>query len=937
MTFSKLIGIPFGQCFLKSLAELLIQQYPDPFDLAKALVILPTRRALLNLTEIFQTKITHDTPIMLPRMIALADIPSENPLLLAEIDQLPSSINSWKRLGLFTQLVLKLPGYTPSRAFKAAQGLIHLIDEAETTGIDLENLKSLVIIDYAEHWQETLNFLKIITDFWPTILKDLELIEPQAKVRESLKIFTQHWQENPPQHPIIIAGTTGTVPATAELIKTILSLPQGQVVLPGLDQTALQNDLPLTHPQHTLSNLLNFLEIDNEDMVVIPHQNSLENNRRQLLSASMNNKDLTLDPTFLSTYWPQMVECVSIAEEAKVIALMMRHYIETCQGKISLVSPNQHLCQLVETELKRWDLVANTSSGRPLASSIVGGFVLLTAEFFSAPTLSNLLPLLKHPLCFKGGRESHLANVRILEKNILRKYKLELLDLEAAVADKLPSISTWFMDIHKIIWPLFSLPQQLTFNAALDLHKDICLALTGDISENSILWEQADGKAIQSFFDNLIEENSHFPSLSPKAYSTFFASLLNQADKIRDYEGIGSRITILGALEARLSHSEVMILGGLNENSWPPSIDPDPWLSHSMRQQLGLPALERRLGLSAHDFSSCFYASNLLLTRSLNDQGAPTIPSRWWQRLQVVAKKNSNILKDKTQLPWQEWAKKLTPQLEPIVYTPPAPCPPVKSRPVSFSVTDIETLMRDPYGIYAKHCLKLFPLLPIEPELGNADRGQIIHQILEIFLRTYKKENSLRDLLELAKPHFNKTPITRTFWWHRFEQIAEWFLNELQSNPVMVYLTEQKGQLKFPLEKSIFTLKAIADRLDVLNEDRLRIIDYKTGTPPSLKDIKNGYSPQLPLEALIADQGGFLVKGAPDEIAIWHLKGGEPAGKIIKQEITAEFLKETETGLLKLLLAFMDPSIPYLACPVPEKAPFFNSYAHLERLSEWQQ
>lgn len=937
MTLSKLIGIPFGQCFLKSLAELLIQQYPNPFDLAKALVILPTRRALLSLTEIFQTKVSGDTPIMLPRMIALADIPSENPLLITEIDQLPASISSWKRLGLFTQLVLKLPSYTPSRALKAAQGLIHLIDEAETTGIDLENLKSLVVTDYAEHWQETLNFLKIVTDFWPSILKDLGLIEPQAKVRESLKILKQHWQENPPPYPVIIAGTTGTVPTTADLMKTVLSLPQGQVILPGLDKTALNDELPLTHPQHTLSNLLSFLEINKDNVVAVPHQTSFEKARHQLLIAAMNNKDLTLDSSFSTDHWPQMVECASIAEEAKIIALMMRHYIEINQGKISLVSPNQHLCQLVETELKRWELVANTSNGRPLATSVVGGFVLLVAELFSSPTLSNLLPLLKHPLCFKNNREEHLENVRTLEKNILRKYKLEFSELSLSIADKMPSLSTWFEEIFKIINPLFSLPQKLTFKAILDLHKNTCLVLTGETAENSPLWNQADGQAIQTLFNNLIEESSHFPSLSPKAYPTFFASLLHQTDKLRDYEGIGSRITILGALEARLSHSEVIILGGLNENSWPPSIDPDPWLSHSMRQQLGLPALERRLGLSAHDFSSCFYAPNLLLTRSLSDQGAPTIPSRWWQRLEVVAKKNSNVLKSTTQLPWKEWSKKLSPQLEPIVYMPPAPCPPIQSRPLSFSVTDIETLMRDPYGIYAKHCLKLFPLLPIESELGNADRGQIIHKILESFLRSYKKENSLKDLLDLAKPHFDKTPVTRTFWWNRFEQIAEWFLNELKTNPAEAYLTEQKGELKFSLEKGDFIIKAIADRLDLLNEKHLRIIDYKTGTPPSLKDIKNGYSPQLSLEALIADQGGFPIKASPDEIAIWHLKGGEPAGKITKQEITAEFLIETETGLLKLLLAFMDPNIPYLACPVPEKAPFFNPYAHLERLSEWQQ
>ena len=918
----------------------MLRQYPDPFDLAKAIVILPTKRALLSLHDIFQTKIENNNPLMLPKIITLADIESENPLLLKEIDELPKAIGSLKRLGLFTQLVLRLPGYTPNRALKAAQALIHLIDEAETTDIDLGNLKNLVVTDYAEHWQETLDFLKIITDYWPSILSDLKVIEPQALTRQSLKALSENWRTQPPQHPVIIAGTTGTVPATAELIKTVLSLPNGQVILPGLDTTQFTVDLPLTHPQYTLSKLLDSLEINTDEIAILPSSSLLEKNRHQLLSAAMNNQKLALDSSFCSEYWPQMIECDSVLEEAKIIALMMRYYIETTEGTISLVSPNQQLCRLVETELQRWNLVANTSSGQRLTNSVVGGFTVLVGELFSLATIGQLLAVLKHPLCFKSNqekREQHLENIRILEKNILRKFKFEILDLQTVINEKLPSLSGWFHEISNILSPIFSSSQNCSFTELLSLHKEVCLSLTGEASEKSPLWEQSDGKAIKAFFDNLLQESVHFPHLNPRNYPTFLTSLMQQTDKLRNYEGIGSRITILGALEARLSHSDVMILGELNEDSWPPSLDIDPWLSRSMRQQLGLPPLERRLGLSAHDFSSCFYAPHLILTRSQSNQGAPTIPSRWWQRLEVTRKKNNGILHNSSPLPWKEWSKGLLPQITPIAYRPPEPRPPIDIRPVTFSVTEIETLMRDPYGLYAKRCLKLAPLSALDLEPGNADKGQIIHQILESYLKSYKSEDdSLDELLKLAKPYFNKNPVTRTFWWHRFEQIAAWFLNELKTKPAISYLTEQKGELSLSLKNFTFTIKAIADRFDVLDQDRVRVIDYKTGTPPSLKDMKNGYSPQLSLEALITDQGGFSIKALPEEIAIWQLKGGEPAGKIIKIDVTSEFLKETEAGVLKLLSNFMDAHCPYLACPVPEKAPFFNPYTHLERNAEWQ-
>jgi len=928
----RVIGIPFGSCFLESLSSLLMGPYDNPIEFAKTLVILPTKRSLLHLQKSLQEK-TNGRVMMLPRMIALADIESENPLFLDSINNLPPSISSWKRLGMLTQLILKFqPSYTPSRALKAAKELMHFIDEAETSDIDLANLKDLAVGDYAEHWQETLGFLKIVTDHWPAILKDLRVIESQGRVRHALKAVAKHWQMNPPEHPVIIAGTTGTVPATRELIKTVLSLPKGQLILPGLD--GYSRDLPLTHPKHTLSDLLDFLQVDAEDIHVMLNEKG--GARNHLLQTAMDDKGIDLDKSFDPKVWPEMVECNSVTMEAKVIALMMRYYLEETTGTISLVSPNQSLCKLVETELQRWDLVANTSSGQALSSSLVGGFIVSVAELFSKPTISQLLIVLKHPLCFKSNRakrEKHLENVRILEKNILRQGRVEIGVLGPLINQKSPALSEWFKEIFKIINPIFVYllsKKDGLFQDLLSLHLETCLLLTGDTSEKSPLWQQIDGAGARLFFETLLEEGYLFPILPFRAYPSFFQALMAQASPLRNYEGLGSRLTILGALEARLSHAEVIILGGLNEDSWPPSIDPDPWLNRSMRQQLGLPALERRIGLSAHDFSSCFYAPHLLLTRSRSDWGAPTIPSRWWQRLQVVFQKNKNSLAAAPVKPWLDWVQSFTPKSESSVHKPPKPCPPTGARPTQFSVTEIETLMRDPYGLYAKRCLDLFPLLPLDPELSSMDKGKIIHKILELYF--LEDDQTLESLLKIAKPYFDQTPVMRLFWWQRFQQIAEWFVAKLKESPAQSYLTEKKGQITL----SSFSLKAIADRLDLLEDNALRIIDYKTGSMPNVSDLKNGYSPQLALEALIADQGGFGVKVSPKEASIWQLKGGEGAGEIRTLEITSEFLSQTDNGLLRLLMTFMDANTPYLACPRPEKAPLFNLYTHLERLSEWQ-
>jgi ATP-dependent helicase/nuclease subunit B len=1000
---SKIIGIPFGQCFLENLAKILIEQSTDPLELAQTLVLLPTKRSILNLQDTFQKmlndhsfclfenlsfsqnsslsssiptmssshllrgskdprvkpeddksgckddvgKIKNNQFLMLPRMIALADIESENPLLLPSIDNFPSSISDWKRLGLFTQLILKFqPNYTVNRALKAAKSLMHLIDEAETTGIDLLKLENLVEDDYAEHWQTTLGFLKIITHHWPQILSELGVIEKQTRIRQSLMTLSDHWENHPPEYRVVVAGTTGTIPATAALIKTILHLPKGQVILPGYDDVgSVDARKTLSHPQHTLQNLIHYL--DNFPMLSADSRTWSENDRRaedrqSLIHAAMDNDTLYLDSSFDPSHFPQMIECDTVSEEGKVIALMMRYYLNETTGSITLVSPNQHLSRLVEAELERWDLVVNSSSGTPLNQTVIGSFLLVIAQLWGQFDLSQLLTVLKHPLCMQGDanlRKNHLENIRHLEKNVLRQADFDIKSLWSW-QEKIDSHKKeWFSVILKALEPfnISMSTQTVPLSELLNLHQDVALKLVGGNIEDSLLWQQNDGIAAREFFTNLLNGHHYFPPLSHKSYPTFFTSLMNESAPVRKYKGIGSRLSILGALEARLSHAEVIILGGLNENSWPPSLDPDPWLSRSMRQTLGLPALERRLGLSAHDFCSCFYAKHLLLTRSHLDKGTPTLASRWWQRLETVRSKNSFLSSSEHEKhPWKVWAKSLTPVIESIKIHPPKPYPPSGIRPKKLSATEIEKLMRDPYSIYAKHCLKLNPLLSLHQPLNPAEKGQIIHQILEEHIKIgVSEENQLSHLLERTRSHFLYNPISRVFWWHRFEQIADWFLKTLEESNVKQCLTEQKGNVSYQMNGHNFEITAIADRIDWLDEIAVRIIDYKTGIPPSKNDMKTGYSPQLILEALIAAKGGFRLKMDPKEVAIWHLKGGEPAGSIISLPLTKEFMIESEEGVLNLLKIFSDSNTPYLACPVPEKAPLYNNYAHLERLLEW--
>ncbi len=916
-----LYTIPLGTPFLKSLAKgLLKDTLESPFELAKYLILLPTQRACLALQKEFVSQ-AKDRPLFFPRIMALADLENSELLLSTEASDLPPAIPNWQRLGLFTQLILKFyrqqKSISPATASKLALELMSLVDEIETTNLDFNNLKDIVSDNFSAHWQITLNFLQILTTHWPLILAEKGMIEPAKRKRLTALALAKHWQNHPPTHPIIIAGTTGTVPATAELIKTLLSCPNGKVILPGLDKTA-KDPVP-THPQYTLTQLLNYLGVEAND-VTEWHPDDSNLSTQQFLSVCMGNTipEIPVDYSF------QSIECESIQIEAKVIALIMRHHLETPKKTITLVTPNLELARRVTAELGRWQLIPNTSHGLAIQQSVVGSFLLLTSHLTNEITPSNFLSILKHPLCGKESRAQHIYNVRKLEVDVIREsnkpFKL------ADIFEVDDSMKEWAQALSESLKPLINLSQNtpLSITTLINAHKRVIEALAAQYA-----WQQEDGIAAKDFFDQLIANKEMFPSVTAQEYPEFLKSLMSHASPIHSHRGIGSRLSILGALEARLNNADVMIVSGLNEGTWPAGAGVDPWFSQSMRKAFGLPPLERKIGLSGHDFCSTFSASEVYLTRSNSQNGSPTLPSRWWQRVHLFAKSKL----ESTQ--WLHWAQQLdaTHSLSQKRTLPPCPRPPVAARPKKLSVTAVEKLMRDPYSIYARYILNLKPLNPLQIQLSGANRGQLIHHALDLFAKG--NDRTLEALLDCGRKAFrdySNDPIVYSFWWPRFERIAIYVMENLTTERIV---SEAIGEITISVGNIEFNLSAIADRIDLTSEDSLRIIDYKTGSAPSQKDALNGYSPQLPLEGLIASYGGFgnSITNVSD-LSFWVLTGGEPAGEIVSLN-SAEVIENAEIGFKSLIEAFNDPETPYLACPTPNKAPVYNDYTHLERLWEW--
>ncbi|MEO3427643.1 double-strand break repair protein AddB [Pelagibius sp. CAU 1746] len=987
--------IPAGQPFVDALAAGLLRRYGDsPDRLAAATVLLPTRRACRSLQAAF-LRASGGAPLLLPRLLPLGDLDPEELLFEASFlggeaeAALPPAISAVQRQLLLASCIL-----THSRAVAAEAGsrpmsedqairlgaeLARLLDQVETEGLDFAALAGLVPEDYAGHWQITLEFLTIVTEEWPKILEALGCIGPAERRRRLAELQAAAWARRPPADPVIAAGSTGSIPATAELLKTVAGLPQGAVLLPGLD---LESDAETwneirrdpSHPQHGMAQLLDRLGIG-RDAVTPWERDSVP----QVDAARARFADLALRPPGATARWHQenagdfaaaldgvqRVDCADPGEEALVISLLLRRRVETPATTAALVTPDRDLARRVATNLKRWGIEVDDSAGRSLANTPPGVFLRLTAAMAAerfAPVA--LLAALKHPLAAGGEAPAAFRrHVRTLELAVLRGARPAAgLDglrkaLVEAGADK--GLLKWFDRLAAELAPFVEAlgggsgerrrGEATRLSDLVDAHLAAAEALAASDKESGAerLWAGDAGEAAAAFAAELREAALATPVSKGLHYPAALEALM-AGRAVRPRYGLHPRVAILGPLEARLQHADVLVLGGLNEGTWPAAVDPGPWLSRPMQTAFGLPLPERRIGLAAHDFFQGFCAPRVYLIRAERAEGAPTVPARWLRRIDALREGlglAADLHAEETQL--KAWAAALDAPAAVVPQPPPLPCPPVEARPRKLSVTRIETWMGDPYALYAREILRLRPLDPLDADPGAAERGTLVHAALERFLEEFPGKppaNAHERLIEIGADVFqviSAKPGVFAFWWPRFLRVARWFLSEEQARRPAVAgsFVEVTGELVIEVPHAPFILTAKADRIDRMTDGSLEIIDYKTGAPPDKKKVDRGFAPQLPLEAAIALAGGFegLPQGPVGSLAFWRLSGGTPPGEVqaASKSDPAALAAQALEGLQRLVAEFDNPATPYACRPRPELAPRFNDYDHLSRLAEW--
>ena len=841
-------------------------------------------------------------------------------------------------------------------------------------------LRATVPEELAAHWQKTLTFLAIATEQWPAILAERGLMDPVARRVRLLHAQAEAWEAAPPAYPVWMAGITAGRPAVVHMARVVAGLPQGAVILQGLDRGMAEEvwkNLQHGHPQAGMQRLLASLGARRED--VQPWQDDAalsdcDDGRATLLARALLPAEALGDwraPAELALGGISILTPADQQQEALAIAAILRDAITTPAARAVLVTPDRALAARVVAELARFGIIADDSAGEPMTETPPGTFLRLIARAVAdglAPV--PLLAMLKHPMAALGlAPAACRAAARALELACLRgpRPAARLSGLRLALAqarDGGPAEATALLDrLEAALLPLlrvaegYAVQNPATLLSALAEAAE-ALAASDSESGPARLWSGEEGEALATLIAEAQPALETMPDANPTVLPGLLDALLegHVVRSRRGTRGMGPgstlhpRISIWGLVEARLQTAEVIVLGSLVEGVWPPSTDPGPWLSRRMRAEAGLPSPEEIIGQAAHDFvATACAAPTVVLSAPRRLAGAPAVPARWLKRLEAMLAGMAQALPAH---PAQGWVRALDqPAGAPEPARPPAPRPAVRLRPRKLSITEIETWLADPYAIYARHILRLRELDPLDQATEAADFGRLVHAGLQLFLVEAGAEwrpdapTRLAVAMERALGEARLRPALANWWRPRLLRIADLVaIIESARRPALgltAIAPEVRGAWTLSGPEGEFRLSGRADRIELRQDGRLGIIDYKTGTVPDAKRVREGHAPQLPLEAAMAAAGGFGAEfvGVTAEISYWRLRGGADPGAVVTPltdpDELAALVDQVALSLLGLIATFDDPGTPYLARPHPGRTVRDSGYGQLARVAEW--
>ncbi len=1034
---AQIYTVPAGAPFLPSLARAILAgdlaqpggRRPDPLSLPEITLFLPTRRAARAMQDAFLS-VSKARALLMPSIKPISEGEEDLTLLnaLAGVGatgeaglDMPPAMTSLRRTLILMQLIhrwrqamadgdpLQHPASsnTPAQAANLAAELAKLMDDVERENVALGNLGSLVPETYAAHWQRTVKFLEIVTSYWPSQLEADGMMSAAARTNTLILREADRIAADTSNAPLIVAGITGSIPATVELMRAVSRRDGGAIVLPALDtwldDESWSNIVPTTkndrghpeHPQFGFKKLLDALGVDRREVRTLPGVDLAKPraDRAAFISEAMR-------PSASTTRWHHYakeadarliraalsgvsrIDAPSAQDEAEVVALILREAVETPGRTAALVSPDRVLARRVAIRLEAWGIRVDDSAGRPFAKTVPGTFLNLVvnaarSDFAAADTMA----LLKHPLCRVGlkafdirrygralelmafrapylgrGLDGIAAALERFEEDRLAKARQHMAAARLWDEDRkgarvlVDRLAVAFESLHALMQSSDLHPVQAFAKAHLAAAEYLTALPADETTEKAghPLWRAAAGETAHTFFTELLHAESPAVTIAASDYADLYAALVAR-ENVRERSPVHPRVSIWGPMEARLQQPDVLVLGSLNEGTWPEAAEPGAWLNRPMRQTIGLPAPEEDVGRAALDFTSLLGADRVYLTRAEKIKGVPTVPSRWLMRIAALLKgmKLDDALSPPD--PWLAWARArdAIDETQRQRISAPEPRPPVELRPRRLSVTRIETWITNPYAIFASHVLRLEPLPILGASPDQALRGALVHEVVSRFATAHPNRlptdinGELTAIATTVLERYAGHPRVAAFWLPRLARFLTWFADTepARRTGAQAVIAETSGSLVLIAPGGPFTLTARADRIDDMGPS-LIITDYKTGAIPTDRYVKSGRSPQLPLEAAIAISGsGFpeLAGRSVSGLRYIRASGGEPPGeeRAVRADDIAALASAASDGLARLVAVFDDAHTPYRAMRRPTYSYDYDAFAHLARVAEW--
>ncbi len=978
-----LYTIPAQRAFADALVAGLMKRFgDDPLTLARGMVLLPNNRGRRAIQDAFVR--ASGGGLLLPRLVTIGD-PSLDEAAGAMLDPaddaepLPPPVSPLARRMVLARLVSeerKRIGEPVSadEAVRLAGALARTLDQLLVEDVAPAGLREIALApELSDHWRKALDLFGLVIDRWPDELKRMGALDAVDRRGIMLRRLASQWKDMPPAGFVCAAGITDPAPAVAVLLRRVAELDEGLVVfqdlaleMPGEEWDALGPHDPdpatgsvarsiETHPQFQIKLLLERMSAGRGDVRQWPagsdHDASLARGRaiaNALAPADFTGKWTTLDADKRRLSGIRAVELATAADEAQAIALALREALETEGRTAALVTPDRSLAERVAAHCARWGIEIDDTAGRPLSTRAPGTLLSVLAEAAAqdfAPLA--LLALLKHPLVQSGvPRTLWLDGVRALDRALrgprpapgLDGIDAHLRDGDEREADIRAAARAVWPDMRDLLEPIAACvgdgEQPLT--AMIATLRETAQALCGDA-----LWSGPAGRAAAELLADLeVQAERGPPRADPASVAPLLRTLMDEI-AVRPPQGGHPRLAIYGLIEARLQTADLMILGGLNEGTWPAIAAPDPWLAPRIRAELGLPGLERNIGIAAHDFANALGAPQVLITRARREGRSPTLASRFWLRLEALAGDRFERAPDLA-----GWAAAID---DPGEYCPakrPAPSPRIEDRPRRISVTEVDRLKADPFAFYARRMLRLSPIDSVDAEPSPAWRGNQVHAILEDwFVHDGANPNTLRPRAEALLSDARTHPMIRALWGPRLIEAVDWIAGEVskRSEERTILAVEGRGMI----ELAGVELSGQFDRIDRLNDGGgLIVVDYKTGQPPSTKAVREGFSLQLGLLGLIAERGKFAgVTGKAGGFEYWSLArntktGGfgyvdSPCDPKKREPIPVEdFVARASASFTESAGKWLTGSERFTAKAVPDYATFAD-YDQLMRFDEW--